>query len=184
MYVAKRSEPKNRRNKCRGDTAQITQRMPPTVADVMTREVVMVSPSQTLTEVVSLMSSNSFSDYLVVEPPRRLVGVISNRDVLRALAREKNWNTSQAHELMSCDMKPVTPNTEISFAMAMMLSEGSNSLPVVDDQGNVCGILTPTDLLKNCRAMQRRLEKENTLATSVAKGLIAAGVTLVTRLNR
>ena len=183
IYAVKRSNPKCRLNKCRGDTTPIVQRMPLTVADVMTRNVVTVSSGHTLTEVASVMANHSFRHYLVVEATRRLVGVISNLDVLRALGRKENGNTIHAHELMSADVIPVTPDTELSFATAMMLSEGINCLPVVDDRGNVCGILTSTDLLGNRHAMQERLEKENALVRSIAENLIAAGVTLVDRLK-
>jgi len=65
-----------------------------------------------------------------------------------------------------------------------MLMKRINCLPVVDDDGYICGILTSTDLLKSYREMQDRLEKENELATSVAKNLIASGAALVETLKR
>ena len=136
------------------------------VADVMTRHVVTLSPHNSFSDIVSLMANHKFRHYLVVEEPRRLVGVISDRDVLRALTRTPDWNARHAHEIMSRDVIAVIPNTRISRATAIMLSKRINCLPVIDDHGNVCGIITSTDLLKAYRTIQESLEKENAIDTS------------------
>jgi homoserine O-acetyltransferase len=142
----------------RGNSAQIMQSNSRTVADVMTRNVVTVSPSYTLTEIVISMAKTNSRHYLVVGAARRLLGMISEENILCALTREGNWETSHADELMSQDVIPLTPNAELSFAAAVMQSEGLTCLPVVDDHGRVCGILTTSDLLKNGRAAQAHLE--------------------------
>jgi len=136
------------------------------VADVMTRHVVTLSPHNTVSDIVSLMANHNFRHYLVVEASRRLVGVISDRDVLRALTRTPGWNAGHAHDLMSRDIIAVIPNISLSRATAIMLSKRINCLPVIDDYGNVCGIITSTDLLKAYRTIQESLEKENAIDTS------------------
>jgi CBS domain-containing protein len=161
-----------------------TTRAPLCVADVMTKDVVTLSMHHTFAEVVSLMAKQPYHHFLVVELPRRLVGVISDRDVLRALTRTPNWHATYAHELMSRNLITAKPETELSLAAGMMLMKRINCLPVVNDDGDICGIITSTDLLKSYREMQKRLEKENELATSVAKNLIASGVALVETLKR
>jgi CBS domain-containing protein len=153
MYHLKNGNLIYRRNECRVDT---THRMPEksrTVADVMTRNVVTVSPSHTLTEILNLKASNSSRHYVVVGSPRRLLGVISDEDVLRALAGEGNWQNLHADELMSRDVIPVGPTTDLTFATTVMQSEGFDCLPVVDDQGDVCGLLSLSDLLKIYREL-------------------------------
>jgi predicted transcriptional regulator len=50
-----------------------------------------------------------------------------------------------------------------------MLSKRINCLPVVDDSGNICGIITSTDLLKSYRAIQESVEKQNALDLSIAR---------------
>jgi CBS-domain-containing membrane protein len=61
---------------------------------------------------------------------------------------------------MSHNVISVKPDTEISRAVGKMLSKRINCLPVIDDDNNVCGIITSTDLLKTYRSMQESLEKQ------------------------
>jgi CBS-domain-containing membrane protein len=63
----------------------------------------------------------------------------------------------------------VKPDTEISRAVGEMLSKRINCLPVVDDNNNVCGIITSTDLLKTYRSMQESLEKRTKSLKSAKK---------------
>jgi len=152
-----------------------TKSSPLCVADVMTRHVVTLSPHNTFSDIVSLMAKHNFRHYLVVEAPRRLVGVISDRDVLRALTRTPDWNAGHADDLMSRDVIALIPNTSLSRATAIMLSKRINCLPIIDDYGNVCGIITSTDLLKAYRAIQESLEKENAIDTSKQETNFRAG---------
>ena len=139
------------------------------VADAMTRDPITLSSHHTFTDVVSFMAQHPFRHFLVVESPGWLVGVLSDRDVLRALARTPNWHTSCARELMSRDVIAVKPDTELSLATGDMLSKRINCLPVVDDSGEICGIITSTDLLKSYRTVQESLEKHNALNLSIAQ---------------
>ncbi len=143
--------------------------VPLRVADAMTWDPITLSPHHTFAEVVSFMAQHSFRHFLVVESPRRLVGVISDRDVLRALARTPNWHASYARELMSRDVIVVKPDTELSLAAGEMLSKRINCLPVVDDSGDICGIITSTDLLKSYRTVQESLEMQSALNMSRAR---------------
>ena len=64
---------------------------------------------------------------------------------------------------MTRDPITVKCETPISVAVAKMVAKRINCLPVLDDEGKVCGILTSTDLLK---AYQKLLESlENNRAT-------------------
>jgi len=130
------------------------------VADAMTRNVVTLTPHNTFAEVVSLMAKYPFRHFLVVEPPRRLVGVVSDRDVLRALARTTNWQTTYARDLMSGTVITVRQETVLSHAAATMLEKRINCLPVVNGKDDVLGILTSSDLLQRYRDLQGRLENE------------------------
>ena len=130
------------------------------VADVMTRKVFTLRPEQTFADTVNLMSKHSFRHFPVVESPMRLVGVISDRDILRAVARISDWNTSYVHQFMSRDVVAVKPDTRLSHATGIMLSKRINCLPVLDDNDVVCGIITTTDLLKVFRSIQESLEQD------------------------
>jgi len=95
-----------------------------------------------------------------VDAAGRLVGVVSDTDILRVLARTTNWNATSVIQFMTHDVITVEPDTEISVAVGKMLSKRVNCLPVVDDENNLCGIVTSTDFLKTFRWVQETSEKE------------------------
>ena len=129
------------------------------VGEVMTHEAMTLDPRQTLADVVALMATRSFHHVLVVDPDERLRGVISDRDVLRALSRTPNWNKKTVSEIMTQESVTTTPESLISVAAQEMLERRINCLPVIGADGRVCGILTSTDLLKAYASVQSVLEK-------------------------
>ena len=148
---------------------------PVSVADVMTREVMTLGPEQTFADTVALMANRFFRHVLVVDEDQRLCGVISDRDILRGLARTLNWKAKSINEIMTRDAFTVTPDTPISLAIREMLTNHISCLPVIGSDGRVCGILTSTDLLTAYEKIQCALERsalpaaEQTNANSVAK---------------
>jgi acetoin utilization protein AcuB len=133
------------------------------VADVMTRKTVTLSPHHGFAEAVSLMADRHFRHIVVVDTSGQIVGVISDRDILRTLARTTNWQTKDVSQIMTRDPFTVKRETPLVVAVAKIVSKRINCLPVLDDEGKVCGILTSTDLLK---AYQKLLESlENHRAT-------------------
>jgi len=106
------------------------------------------------------MAKHPFRHFLVVDAAGRLVGVVSDRNVLRVLARTTNWNATSVSQFMTRDMITVETDDEISVAVGKMLSKRINCLPVVDEENNVCGVITSTDFLKTFRSVQETSEKE------------------------
>ena len=134
--------------------------VPSGIATLMTRRVITLSPYHSFSDSVTLMAKHSFRHFLVVEG-YRLVGVVSDRDILRVLARTKNWQTTTVSQFMTRDPITAQPDTPVSVAVGIMLSKRIDCLPVVNERGDLQGIITSTDLLKSLRAIQESLEKAN-----------------------
>ena len=128
------------------------------VADVMTRKTVTLSPHHGFAEAVSLMADRHFRHIVVVDTGGQILGVISDRDILRTLARTANWQTKDVSQIMTRDPFTVRRDTPLSVAVAKIVSKRINCLPVLDDEGKVCGILTSTDLLKAYQKLLESLE--------------------------
>jgi acetoin utilization protein AcuB len=141
-------------------TAAPTSRVAPaTVGDIMTRRLVTVGMDDTLGVVRMLFGAHRFHHLLVLEG-RKLAGVISDRDLLKALsprlgtpnetARDRATLNRHAHQIMS--RRPVTVPRDwgIEAAARRMLEAKVSSLPVVsagvDDV--LVGIVTWKDLLR------------------------------------
>ena len=129
------------------------------VADVMTRKTVSLSPHHSIVEAVSLMADRHFRHIVVVDTGGQILGVISDRDILRTLARPHNWQTKDVSQIMTPDPFTVKRETPLSVAVARIVSKRINCLPVLDDEGKVCGIVTSTDLLKAYQKLLESLER-------------------------
>lgn len=119
------------------------------VADVMTREVITLGPNNSFDQAVSLMANSHFRHFVATDAAGRIAGVISDRDILRAVARVANWQTKTVSEIMTRDPVTVRPDTSIRDAVAKMLSKRIHCLPVIDNSGRIHGIVTSTDFLKS-----------------------------------
>ena len=124
------------------------------VGDVMTREIISLTPRHNFADAVNLIANRHFRHFVVVDDGK-IVGIVSDRDILRGLARTDNWQKKEVGEFMTVDPIIVKPDAALSVAISKMLAKKINCLPVVADDGTVCGILTSTDLLK---AYQKDLE--------------------------
>ena len=131
---------------------------PTCVGDIMTHNPVTMSPHDSFRESIGLMANRPFRHFPVVEPDGQLAGVISDRDLLRVLSREPNWESTTVADVMTQNTVTVQPETPLSTAIVEMLARRINCLPVVDTQGRVCGIVTSTDLLNTFQQVQRLLE--------------------------
>lgn len=126
------------------------------VEQLMTRDPVCVDMDDELQRVGELFAEHGFHHLLVVEGGR-LVGVISDRDLLRHLSpfigrlseRTQDLATlhKRVHQIMSRAPVTVGTDTEIAAAAALMLDKRVSCLPVVAADGRPIGILSWRDLL-------------------------------------
>jgi len=126
-----------------------------TVDGIMTSEVVTVTPDTSLSDMRAHLHEGGFRHLLVVEDGA-LVGVISDRDVLRALSpfldtygeehRDVRTLACPAHEIMRGDPTTVAPDMDVEEAAALLLDRNISALPVVDND-EIRGIVTTKDLL-------------------------------------
>ena len=128
------------------------------VADIMSSKLVTLSAHHTFGQAVQLMTNSPFRHFLVIHADGRLAGLFSDRDVLRALGRTPNWQAKNVSGVMTHKVFTVTPETPLSVAASEMLSRRINCLPVVGNDGKVCGIITSTDLLRSYQKIQAALE--------------------------
>jgi CBS domain-containing protein len=85
----------------------------------------------------------------VVDEKHNLIGILSARDVLEALARGKK--RVRVGEYMTRRLVTVTPDTPVHRAIDLLLENRIGSLPVVGSDGHLMGIVTETDFLRASR---------------------------------
>jgi acetoin utilization protein AcuB len=128
-------------------------KVPVKVADVMTRDVVTVSQHKSLADAIALLAIHRFHHLIVTNADGKLVGVVSDRDLLGAVARKPDWQSCEVSQIMTANPVIVCPETPLSTAVSEMLSMKFNSFPVMGENETVIGILTSTDLLRSYQKM-------------------------------
>jgi CBS domain-containing protein len=118
------------------------------VRDLMSTALLTVQASDTITEAHAEMEIGVVRHLPVVDDRGRLVGILSDRDLLRAIASKKSPRVS---EVMSRDMVTTRPEANAHTAADLMLDHKISSLPVVDETGALIGIVTQTDYVELAR---------------------------------
>jgi acetoin utilization protein AcuB len=127
------------------------------IADIMTRDVVAVSMDDTLADAAERLAQGGFH-HLLVSERGRIVGVLSDRDVLRHTSpfvgklaeRTQDAATlrTRVHHLMSRGVVSVAEETSVGDAVRILLDAKVSCLPVLDGDGRARGIVTWRDLLR------------------------------------
>jgi CBS domain-containing protein len=115
-----------------------------TLRDLMTTRVVAVRPDDSLTDAAAAMIGQKVGSALIMQG-RLLSGILTERDVLRAVASGSNLTNSPVSEWMTRDPEPASPDTTVEDATQLMLLHGFRHLPVVDGR-EVRGVVSLRDL--------------------------------------
>ena len=112
----------------------------------MTRDVVVVPPELLVGAARKIMEQSRIR-HLPVVKRGRLVGILSDRDLLRFEAGDPEGDATLVSEAMTPAPITCTITTTISRVAEIMLEHKIDSIPVVDPSGNLVGLVTSSDLL-------------------------------------
>ena len=115
-----------------------------TVADVMTPGVLSIVPSTTVAEAATTMGERRIGSALVMEDDT-LLGIFTERDIVRALGQDFGAAERPVSEWMTPDPVTVPPDTPAAEALKTMLDGGFRHLPVTDG-AQIAGIVSIRDL--------------------------------------
>jgi CBS domain-containing protein len=115
------------------------------VRNLMHRELYAVRPDQSLRDASQLMSEHDVGSVVVLDDGR-LAGILTERDVLRAVAKSDNPGSATVGELMTRDVVTAAPNWDVSVAAHEMTSRHFRHL-VVGENDQILGVLSIRDLL-------------------------------------
>jgi CBS domain-containing protein len=117
----------------------------PVVRSHMSRDLLSVEPADTMREVAERMVERNLGAVLVLDGGR-LVGIMTERDIMRAVARGLHED-APVLDYMSKDPETIEPDDTTQHAAVLMIHGGYRHLPVVEGD-NVVGILSIRDLMR------------------------------------
>jgi CBS domain-containing protein len=112
-----------------------------TIADVMRREYITVAPEDTLGEVARRMVDEQAGGAVIVKDHGRLIGILTERDMLKAMAARVHTSDARVRQWMTSDPITAPADMPLDEAAEVMLSNGFRHLPVVDGS-SVIGIVS------------------------------------------
>jgi CBS domain-containing protein len=129
-----------------------------TVKQIMTQRVTSLPPQSSVLEAVNLFTECGFRHLPVVDATGKLAGVISDRDVLRAMVRTPHSDRMSIASVMVREPVTATPDMPLADVIDVVIFHKIGCLPILDASGKLCGIVTTTDLLGAFHDLLHRME--------------------------
>jgi|SRR5262245_20684370 len=116
--------------------------------ELMTRDVKWCRPESSLSEAAALMWDNDCGALPVVDNERRVMGMITDRDIaIAAATRGRPATNINVGEVMSGNVYACALNEDINSALKTMSREKVRRLPVIGANGQLAGILSINDIV-------------------------------------
>jgi CBS domain-containing protein len=136
------------------------------VRDIMTQNPTCCGPDTSVQAAAKLMMDTDCGEIPVLDDNGIPVGVITDRDIAcRCVAEGKAYDT-RVGDVMSSPVVTVTPTTSIADCCATMEENQIRRVPVVDDTGKCCGMVSQADIAlgsntENTGELVRDMSKPN-----------------------
>lgn len=119
------------------------------VAALAPKQPITVPPGMPVGDVLRLMVEHRIGCVLVTDEAR-LVGIFSERDALRKLGATAAAQAARpVSELMTTNPQTLVADAKIAFAVHRMDLGGYRHIPIVDQQGDLTGIISARDILRH-----------------------------------
>jgi CBS domain-containing protein len=127
----------------------------------MTRNPASVTPGATIREAAKLMQREDTGIIPVVDEQgsKRLVGVVTDRDIAIRVVAEGRDGGARVSEVMSTSkLATCMPDDDVDEAMEAMANEQVRRIPIVDERGSLVGIVAQADIVLKTRDGKRAQE--------------------------
>ncbi|TWO67738.1 CBS domain-containing protein [Caenimonas sedimenti] len=111
------------------------------------KHVISLGAQATVWEAACVMTRANCGSVLVLEPPDKLLGIVTERDLMtRVLAKALDPQKTHLAEVMTANPMCVPPETKVADAVLIMLERGFRHLPVVSGS-RILGVFSARDAL-------------------------------------
>jgi NADH:ubiquinone oxidoreductase subunit F (NADH-binding)/CBS domain-containing protein/(2Fe-2S) ferredoxin/Pyruvate/2-oxoacid:ferredoxin oxidoreductase delta subunit len=127
----------------------IERRVKMTLKDILESkpfEIFGITRDHTLMDAVKEMNDRKISAVMVIDEQNKLIGMFTERDVVRCVSQGISFGTTKVGDVMTTDVIIFEPTTEVSAAIAAVAHKKKRHIPVVED-GRIVGMITYRDLV-------------------------------------
>ena len=119
------------------------------IQDIMSAEPSTVTPDTPITEAARLMKEHNIGMLPVVESEgsRRLVGVVTDRDITILHVAEGHLSDCPVREAMTDNVSTAKADENIDRVMTLMAQEQVRRIPIVDERGDLVGVVSQADIV-------------------------------------
>jgi CBS domain-containing protein len=124
------------------------------IQDVMTPDPSSVTPDSPVRDAARIMKEEDVGIVPVVDDQssRRLVGVITDRDLaIRIVAEERGASTRVGDVMTVSELATCAPDEDLDEVMDTMGAEQVRRIPIVDERGALVGIVSQADVVRKAR---------------------------------
>ena len=121
-----------------------------TISTILARKgvkVVMIRPEQTLREALAMLAQHSIGALLVVDARGLLVGIMSERDIVREAVRNERFFDLAVSEIMTRNVITGAPHDDLNAVAITMTNKRFRHLPILDG-GKIVGVVSLGDIVK------------------------------------
>jgi CBS domain-containing protein len=118
------------------------------VRDAMSRNVLVIRPDHTVAEAAQLMLGRHVGAAVVVDDGLPGPGIVTERDVMRAVGDGRDATTTTVREVMTFDARTATTSWDLDTAAAEMVRNNFRHLLVVDERGELAGVVSMRDIVR------------------------------------
>jgi len=122
--------------------------------EIMISPVMVLSETAIISEALSLFHKRKFRHVPVLSEKKELIGMLSDRDVLRYLGDSAIQNNKESHSIfntitkvMTTDVVSASSDTDVRYIARLFVEGKIGAMPIVDS-GKLIGILTRSDILR------------------------------------
>ncbi|MBI5416968.1 diguanylate cyclase [Candidatus Poribacteria bacterium] len=118
------------------------------IKEMLTSNVICVSPDAYLPDVISLMRKKNIS-CVVITQDRKPLGIFTERDIVKTLCKNSDFKNLKINEIMTKSVLTAKEEINIYELYDLLINNNIRHLIIVDNKNNIVGIITQTDIINN-----------------------------------
>lgn len=131
-------------------------------SDIMTKDLVYSRPSDMVSDVAQLMKDEDIGPVLIVDDSndgKRLVGIVTDCDLaIKVVGEGRDPQNTRVEDVMTESLVTVRASDDVQSAMQAMAQNQLRRIPVVDDSGQLVGIISQADVATRLNEPQSTAE--------------------------